>query len=220
MIVVCFPGGSGGHFLGFVIRALLDQKLTTTTGQSNFHQLCQFDQSFLNFSLLDNQQHSHEEELCNINQINSWSKLVIGHFRNVDAVYKIHCCKTVVITIDVDNHELLVRRVLKEAIDSMFDGIKYQDVRGEDWPLTNPGFNNLPKWIQLEIESQLYKMFYFWNSQMQYNDTTSCVLSTSDIFYGNIVEKLANYLQVPVVDGLEQLHKNYQQLVYQKYQLN
>lgn len=220
MIVVCFPGGAGGHFLGFVIRSLLEQKLIITIGQSNFHQLFQGEQSFLNFSFLDNEQHSHQEELCIIDQINHECKIVLGHFRNVDAVYKIHLCKTVAVTVDADHHELLVRRVLKEAIDYNFDGIKYQDIRGADWPLVNPGFNNLPRWIQLEIKSLLYKMFYFWNSQMQYDHAASCVLSTTDIFYGNVVEKLANYLQMPVVDGLEQLHKNYQQLVHQKYQSN
>jgi len=138
----------------------------------------------------------------------------------VDAVYKIHGCKTVAVTVDANDHKLLVDRVLKEAIDHNFDGIKYQDIRGADWPLVNPGYNNLPKWIQLEIESQLYKMFYFWNSQIQYDNTASCVLSTTDIFYGDVVEKLANYLQIPVVNGLEQMHKNYQHLVHQKYQLN
>ena len=144
---------------------------------------------------------------------------MLGHFRNVDAIYQIHKCKTVVVNVDDTDHELLVRRVLGESINYNFDGIKYQDVRGEDWPEVNPGFSNLPRWIQLEIESQLYKMFYFWNSQTLYSNTVSCVLSTSDIFYGNVIEKLTNYLQVPAVDGLEQLHKNYQQLVYQKHQL-
>jgi len=57
MIVVCFPGGAGGHFLGFVIRSLLEQKLINTTSQSNFHQLFQSEQSFLNFSFLDTAQH-------------------------------------------------------------------------------------------------------------------------------------------------------------------
>jgi hypothetical protein len=219
MIVVCFPGGAGGHFLGFIIRSLLEKKLISTTGQSNFHQLFKNEQSFLNFSFLDTEQHSHEEELCYIDQINSRFNIVLGHFRNVSAVHKIHHCKTVVVTVDNGDHELLVRRVLKEAIDHNFEGVKYQDIRGADWPLVNPGYNNLPKWIQLEIESQLYKMFNFWNSQLRYDSEVSCVLSTTDIFYGDVIEKLANYLQVPIVNGLEQLHKNYQHLVHQKYQL-
>lgn len=217
MIVVAFPGGAGGHFLGYAIKSLLKQQPVDSTAVSNFHRLCRPDQSFLNFSLLDPTQTSQDEELCYIHDIKSSSKLVLGHFRNIDAVVKTHRCQVILVQVSDADHDLLVARVMREAIDSVFGQVKYQDVRGEDWPIVNPGFAKLPRWIQLEIQSQLYKMFYYWNSNTQCFSSSVLKLSTYDIFHGTAMEKISQYLDLPLVPGLEQLHTNYKQLVRQKY---
>ena len=220
MIIVAFPGGAGGHFLGYVVNSLLSQQPPATSAAINFHGLTKHSQSFLNFSFLDSGQSSAEEEQCYIHQIHPRSKLVLGHFRNIDELSAVHQCKIIAVTVDSRDHDLLVARVLREAIDSNFDGIKYQDVRGADWPAVNPGFNKLPRWIQLEIESQLHKMFYFWNSQMQCSTDSVLQLTTHDIFYGNIVDKIAAYLEKPPVKELGALHEHYKQLVSNKYLKN
>lgn len=217
MIVIAFPGGAGGHFLGYVVNSLLTQQLTTATATANFHKIARPCQSFLNFSFLDPGQSSTEEEQCYINDIRPNSKLVLGHFRNIDAVLKKHRCQIIAVSIDSADHDLLVARVLREAIDFNFDGIKYQDVRGADWPETNPGFYKLPRWIQLEIESQLHKMFYTWNSQIKCTSNTVLQLTTHDIFHGTVVEKISAYLKKPPVVGLEAVHDHYKQLVKEKY---
>lgn len=220
MIVVAFPGGAGGHFLGYAIKSLLAQQPVDSSAVSNFHKKCRPDQSFLNFSLLDPHQTSRDEELCYIRDIKSSSKLVLGHFRNIDALLATHQCRVILVQISDSDHDLLVSRVLREAIDSVFGLVKYQDIRGEDWPTVNPGFAKLPRWIQLEIQSQLHKMFYFWNSNTQCSSSSVLTLSTHDIFYGEIISKISHYLELPAVPGLEDLHLNYKQLVGQKYSKN
>lgn len=220
MIVTAFPGGAGGHFIGYLIQSLLAQQPVDSAAAINFHAKTKPDQAFLNFSLLDPTQSSRDEELCYINNIRPKSKLVLGHFRNIDAIVKSHQCKVILVQISDNDHDLLVSRVMREAIDSVFGLVKYQDVRGEDWPKINPGFAKLPRWIQLEIESQLHKMFYFWNSNVECSHSSVLKLTTQEIFRGQIVTKIADYLTTPVVPGLAALHENYKQLVSQKYSKN
>jgi hypothetical protein len=220
MIVVAFPGGGGGHFIAHVVNALITQQLNDTNAGVNFHGKANCCQKFLNFSFLDTKMNSYEEELCYINSIYPQSKLIIGHFRNIDEIYRIHKCLIIVVEISDTDHDLLVARVLQEAINLNFTKIKYQDIRGEDWPDINPGLDQLPRWIKLEIESQLHKMFHFWNSQVICNDIPVLKITTHDIFYGHVIEKITNYLKVPQVQGLQTLHENYKLLVTQKYLKN
>jgi hypothetical protein len=217
MNVIAFPGGSGGHFIGYITKMLISKQSTATQATYNFHLQTKPDQSFLNFSVLDPKHQSWEEELCYIKSINSKSQLVLGHFRNIDAIVDQHQCKVVTIQISDKDHDLLVARVLREAIDFVFDHVKYQDIRGEDWPEVNPGFSKLPRWVQLEVESLLHKMFYFWNDSIKCSYSNVLKLTTHDIFYGEIIEKIAGYLNTPVAPGMDDLHKNYKQLVHQKY---
>lgn len=217
MIVVAFPGGAGGHFIGHLVMSLLSQTCVSVTPQTNFHSVFSSGQSFLNFSFLDHSNHSMSEELNYINQFNSQVPVIIGHFRNIDEIFKKHQCKIITITVNIDDADLLVSRVLREAINHNFKSVKYQDIRGEDWPLVNPGYSELPKWIQLEIQSQLHKMFYNWNSFIKVKNSFPLTLTTTDIFYGDVVEKIANYINVPVVDDLILLHDNYKKIVQQKY---
>lgn len=161
MIVVAFPGGAGGHFVGYMARALLAQLPVDTTATVNFHKQTRADQKFLDFSMMDHNQSSWEEELCYIRSIKPQSTLVLGHFRNIDAIINLHQCSVILVQVSDSDHDLLTDRVMREAINTAFDSVKYQDIRGKDWPSNNPGFLNLPRWIQLEIQSQLHKMFWF-----------------------------------------------------------
>jgi hypothetical protein len=220
MVVICFPGGAGGHYVGYLIHHLLTQTTCESLPQFNFHQLSPYNRSFLNFSFLDHSGHSQQEELSYIQQICSGDQLVIGHFRNVSAIYQQHKAKIVCIHVGNNTKDLLVNRVLKEAIDLNFDQVKYNDIRGSAWPEQNPGYDQLPKWIQLEIQSMLYRMFEYWNDQFdmtQVDPDHICRISSDDIFNGDIINSLTALLKCDTVPGIRETQQQYQQLVREKY---
>ena len=146
--------------------------------------------------------------------------MVIGHFRNVSAIYQQHKAKIVCIHVGNNTKDLLVNRVLKEAIDLNFDQVKYNDIRGSAWPEQNPGYDQLPKWIQLEIQSMLYRMFEYWNDQFdmtQVDPDHICRISSDDIFNGDIIDSLTALLKCDTVPGIRETQQQYQQLVREKY---
>jgi hypothetical protein len=220
MIVVCFPGGAGGHYVGYLIEHLLTQTHCEDCAQVNFHRLLKGNRSFLNFSFLDHHIHSQQEELVYIRQIAANDQLVLGHFRNLSAIYQQHRARIICIRVGDHTKDLLVNRVIKEAIDHNFSQVKYNDVRGDDWPKQNPGYKNLPKWIQLEIQSMLYRMFEYWNNQIDTSNidpTDILEISSDEIFDGDIIDPLCKFLQYNPVLGMQELQQQYQQLVKQKY---
>ena len=220
MVVICFPGGSGGHYVGYLIHHLLTQTACEILPQFNFHQISTNRRSFLNFSFLDHSGHSQEEELAYIQQISPGDQLVIGHFRNASAIYQRYAAKIICVYVGANTKDLLVNRVLKEAIDHNFDQVKYNDIRGSDWPEHNPGYDQLPKWIQLEIQSMLYRMFEYWNDQLDLTDVDSdqiCKISSDDIFDGDIINSLTALLKCDAVPGIHETQQQYQQLVREKY---
>ena len=220
MIVVCFPGGSGGHYIGFLIQHLLTQTCCDALSQVNFHSLFTGNRSFLNFSFLDHTGHSQEEELVYIRQISANDSLVIGHFRNASAIFQQYRAKIVCIRVGNRTRDLLVNRVIGEAINFNFTQVKYSDIRGADWPETNPGYNQMPKWIQLEIQSMLYKMFEYWNDQINIAGIDSdhiCEISSDDVFTGDVVGLLSTFLKCSIVPGMREVQQHYQCLVQKKY---
>jgi hypothetical protein len=220
MVVICFPGGAGGHYVGYLIHHLLTQTACEPLPQFNFHQTSTNRRSFLNFSFLDHSGHSQEEELAYVQQISPGDQLVIGHFRNASAIYQRHAAKIICVYVGANTKDLLVNRVLKEAIDHNFDQVKYNDIRGVDWPEHNPGYDQLPKWIQLEIQSMLYRMFEYWNDQFDLTDIDSdhiCKISSDDIFDGDIINSLTALLKCDAVPGIHETQQQYQQLVREKY---
>jgi hypothetical protein len=220
MVVICFPGGAGGHYVGYLIHHLLNQTACDILPQFNFHQIFAGRRSFLNFSFLDHGRHSQEEELSYIQQISPKDQLVIGHFRNANAIYQQHRAKIICVHVGNKTKDLLVNRVLKEAIDHNFNQVKYNDVRGYAWPEQNPGYHQLPRWIQLEIQSMLYRMFEYWNDQIDLSDIKSdhiCKISSDDIFNGDIIDSLIALLKCNTVPGIRETQQQYQQLVREKY---
>jgi len=206
--------------VGYLIQQLLSQQPAITEPDSNFHSLFRPDQSFLNFSFLDHSMHSLEEEHSYARSIDSMSKIVLGHFRDLKYLYQ-HLDQPTLVNIKISPNtvDLLVARVLREAIATKLDNAKYNDIRGNDWPETSCDFDQLPKWIKLEIESGLHKMFHHWNAQVNCTDTNVCTITTDDVFNGTIVDQLADHMKKPVNHGLVELHKNYQQLIKIKYNL-
>jgi hypothetical protein len=220
MVVICFPGGAGGHYVGYLTHHLLNQMPCQDLAHVNFHTLFAGHRSFLNFSFLDHTGHSQQEELVYIRKITASDQLVLGHFRNASAVYQQHRAKIICIRVGDRTKDLLVNRVLKEAIDRNFDQVKYNDIRGDAWPDQNPGYEKLPKWIQLEIQSMLYRMFEYWNDQIDtsnINPDDICEISSDAVFDGDVVELLSTFLKCNPVPGMLKLQQQYQQLVKQKY---
>ena len=220
MVVICFPGGAGGHYIGHLVKHLLAQMPCKDLAQVNFHQILKSHRSFLNFSFLDQSGHSREEELAYIQQIQPTDSLVLGHFRNISAVYQQHQARIVCVRVGEHTRDLLVDRVIREAIDHNFDQVKYTDIRGDAWPNINPGYNQMPRWIQLEIQSMLHRMFEYWNEGINTSGINSddlCEISSDTVFGGDIVETLSAFLQCDPVPGMRQTQQQYQQLVQQKY---
>jgi hypothetical protein len=220
MIVICFPGGAGGHYIGYLTQHLLNQTPCEDLVQVNFHQILNDKRSFLNFSFLDQSSHSGEEELSYIQQIQPSDSLVLGHFRNIRAVYQKHGARIVCVRVGELTRDLLVARVLREAIDHNLDQVKYMDVRGEAWPDTNPGYACMPKWIQLEIQSMLHRMFEYWNEGIDVSGVDPdylCEISSDAVFGGDIIQTLGTFLKCNIVPGMRQTQQQYQQLVQHKY---
>ena len=220
MVVICFPGGAGGHYIGYLIRHLLSQTPCERPAQVNFHGLLRHHRSFLNFSFLDQTGHSQEEELVYIQQIRPADGLVLGHFRNASAIYQQHRAQIVCVRVGQHTRDLLVDRVLREAIDHNFDQVKYNDIRGNAWPTVNPGYAHMPRWIQLEIQSMLHRMFECWNSGIDCSAVSPdalCEISSDEIFGGDVVTTLSNFLQCDPTTGMYQTQQQYQQLVREKY---
>ena len=220
MVVVCFPGGAGGHYIGYLVQHLLAQMPCKDLAQVNFHQMLNGNRSFLNFSFLDQSGHSREEELVYIQQIQPTDSLVLGHFRNISAVYQQHRARIVCVRVGEHTRDLLVDRVIREAIDHNFDQVKYTDIRGEAWPAVNPGYAQMPRWIQLEIQSMLHRMFEYWNEGIDVTGVdhkSLCEISSDEIFGGDVVDTLSTFLQCDPVPGMCQTQQQYQQLVQRKY---
>ena len=206
--------------MGYLIQQLLSQQPAITVPDSNFHSLFQADQSFLNFSFLDHSMHSLEEEHSYARSIESTSEIVLGHFRDLEYLHQYLDQPTLInIKISPETVDLLVARVLREAIATNLNNTKYNDIRGNDWPETNSNFDQLPKWVKIEIESGLHKMFHHWNAQVNCTNTNVCAITTNDVFNGTIVDQLVDHIKKPAVRGLIELHKNYQQLIKIKYNL-
>jgi hypothetical protein len=220
MVVICFPGGAGGHYIGYLVQHLLNQTPCEDLAQVNFHQMFKGNRSFLNFSFLDQTGHSQEEELSYIQQIQPTDSLVLGHFRNASAIYQQHQSRIVCVRVGNHTKDLLADRVIREAIDHNFDQVKYTDIRGTAWPDINPGYACMPKWIQLEIQSMLHRMFEYWNAGIDCSGVDPknlCEISSDAVFGGDAVETLSTFLQCDPVPGMRQTQQQYQQLVQQKY---
>ena len=220
MVVVCFHGGACGHYIGYLVQHLLAQMPCKDLAQVNFHQMLNGNRSFLNFSFLDQSGHSREEELVYIQQIQPTDSLVLGHFRNISAVYQQHRARIVCVRVGEHTRDLLVDRVIREAIDHNFDQVKYTDIRGEAWPAVNPGYAQMPRWIQLEIQSMLHRMFEYWNEGIDVTGVdhkSLCEISSDEIFGGDVVDTLSTFLQCDPVPGMCQTQQQYQQLVQRKY---
>ena len=220
MVVICFPGGAGGHYIGYLVQRLLTQMPCEDPAQVNFHRLLDSDRSFLNFSFLDQTGHSGEEELSYIQQIRPTDSLVLGHFRNVRAIYQQHQARIICVRVGDHTRDLLVDRVLREAIDQNFDQVKYSDIRGDAWPDENPGYARMPRWIQLEIQSMLHRMFEYWNQGIDVSGVypaSLCEISSDEVFGGDVVGALSRFLQLDPTPGMHQTQQQYQALVQHKY---
>jgi hypothetical protein len=220
MVVICFPGGAGGHYIGYLVQHLLTQTPCEDLAQVNFHQLLSGTRSFLNFSFLDQTGHSRDEELSYIQQIQPADSLVLGHFRNISAIYQQHRARIVCVRVGDHTRDLLVDRVIREAIDQNFDQVKYQDIRGETWPDVNPGYAQMPRWIQLEIQSMLYRMFEYWNEGIDVSGVDPacvCEISSDAVFGEDMVETLGRFLQLDPTPGMYQTQQQYQALIQRKY---
>jgi len=128
-IVVCFPGGAGGHLVAAIVNYLLTKNQFDIDDNGSVHKFhCV---KFLEGKLLDNSLESFVQEYVDIQRLPAVG-LCIGHFRNISSL--VHYGKTV-IYLDIDQEDIgEIAKRLSVKMSTMINRNTYDTLKGQDWP--------------------------------------------------------------------------------------
>lgn len=128
-IIVCFPGGAGGHFVASVVNYLIHGKEFSIDQNGSMHSSTVM--RYLDGYLLDDSMESIVQELVDIGRLPNFD-LAVSHFRNIPALLKQNK-KVVYIDIDANDIPEVARR-LRMKMSQLINVDTYNILKGTEWP--------------------------------------------------------------------------------------
>lgn len=156
-VVVCFPGGSGGNFVGFLCHHLRTGDSVTLWDDGSAHgsPVLQVLQNFT----LDSSVESFVGEILEIRKLKNQNWLYTGHIRNVNEVVK-NNHKAVYISFDKQDIPVLSSR-LKRKHHPKLGREDYYRIAGPDWPSWEDYHTNKAEVID-ELDHLVYDFYDEW----------------------------------------------------------
>lgn len=128
-LIICFPGGSGGHLVAGMCKYLLYKEKFAIKENGSVHDV-QCDK-FLEGRPLDNSLESIVQEYVDINRLKNFD-IALAHFRNL-SLLSANGKRVVYIDIDQNDIETIAKRLRVKMSDLMNEST-YHVLKGADWP--------------------------------------------------------------------------------------
>jgi hypothetical protein len=201
-LVLCFAGGTGGHFIANLCHTLLYQTSYKILDDGSVHSLNSKISSYLSGRLLDN---SIDSLIQEYNVINSMGEvdLALGHFRNLSLLQQ-QGKKVIYIEFQSYHKEEIYRRLHKKVSNKeVLTKETYDMLAGADWPSweeyqTGAEVSELdPLGVGLKQKDDLGEWYFI----LPVNQTNICKITFDEILRGyELVDKLADFLKITDVD--------------------
>ena len=196
-IVICFPGGGGGHFIASICKNLLYNHSIEFQRDGSAHSvlLTHQHQDFLSNRTLDISVDSYAKEYELIDSLQEFD-IVIAHFRNIIALTQKNK-KVIYITFTPDQKQILYNRIKNKVPDAMLSNSHYTVLAGDDWP----SYDEYVKGAKIPTINEGRDWLDDWYYAIPANTADICEIKFSDILSGNnLIDILSNFLQIKKFD--------------------
>jgi hypothetical protein len=189
-LVICFPGGTGGNFIGALCSHLMFNTPMDIDAVGSAHSFTNCIR-YLDDHLLDHSIESYSQELTFINKMKEFN-LALAHFRNLAALSKKNK-KIIYITFKEENIPILLKR-LNSKIDNTVIPKKYALMAGADWPSYEDYLSGVEIPELKELRNQFINDWYYIMPAVKKN---VCEITFDELNNGyEIVDKLVNFLNI------------------------
>jgi hypothetical protein len=212
-IVICFPGGAGGHFITGICRYLLNTEKLKLSKSGDAHSAQSPTQSplYLEGRLLDLSVNSYQQELELIDALGDVD-IITTHFRNLLALVKQNK-KVIYITVSDEDRHILYKRI-KIKVPVTVSELHYNAIAGSEWPSYAEYINgNIVDELKPDYQYDWMKDWYYIMPQTTYDNLYE--IKFSDILNGTLnIDKLSEFLNVTNFDKeyLDAIIKEYIEL--------
>lgn len=200
-LVICFAGGSGGHFIANLCHLLLYQTSYKILDNGSVHSLNSNISSYLSGRLLDNSINSFIQEYNVINTMGDVN-LALGHFRNLNLLQQ-QGKKVIYIEFQSHHKEEIYRRLHKKVSNQELTKETYDMLAGADWP-TWQEYQNGAEVTELDplgVGIRGHDDLDDWYFILPVDQTNLCKITFDEILQGHeIVDKLVDFLNITNVN--------------------
>jgi hypothetical protein len=192
-VLICFPGGTGGHFIGALVKYLSTKQLFKVSENGDVHSFnCS---KFLEGILLDHSVESYSQEFDVINKLFNFD-IAIGHFRNL-AVLEKQIKKIIYISFEPNDIDDVSQRLISKITD--ISESQYNLLAGANWPAYYDYLNGT---IVNELVDLRLKFLSEWYYIIPSNRKNLCEIKFIELTKGyDFVDKLAEFLDVKDFDN-------------------
>lgn len=198
-LIICYPGGTGGHFITAICVFLLHKKPFDILLDGSVHSLklpCQR-KKFLNERILDLSPESYKQEYEVIQQFENFD-IVLGHFRNLLAISQIGK-KIIYITFEQDSKQIITNNLNRKTKNLFPMSEKnYKILAGSSWP-SYVEYLKGAKIKELNTPNEDSKKYLDeWYYILPYNKSNLLEIKFENLY--NSVDNIANFLNVSSYD--------------------
>ena len=197
-LVICFPGGAGGHFIASICSALLNDDSYGVLNNGSMHAFPNKDRSA---RPLDTSLDSLIQEYQYLNNLTDF-EIMIGHFRNLVLLQQLGK-KIIYIEFNAHNKEEINRRKNRKVSNRKINKEVYNMLSGDSWPTWEDYRSGV---IVPELDSNIAGIngnndLDDWYYIIPSNCDNLCKISFDEILDGyEFVNKLVNFLNVSQFD--------------------
>ena len=192
-LIICFPGGAGGHFIAAVCTSLLYGKNITVDDNGSCHGLDYSRiENALDGRILDRSEISRVQELNVIQSMHDFD-ISLGHFRYLDLLTE-HHKKCIYITFSENDKELIYKKLHDKTNPMSISKKHYETIMGVDWPSYDEFLQGN---IHKEFLHDRYKKDWLadWFYVLPKDLRNVCEITFKEIYYGeNLISKLCAFL--------------------------
>ena len=131
-LIICFPGGAGGHFIANLCCFLLHEKISKIDATGAYHASNNYISQVDDISL-DLTPHSYQQEYNLIQAVPAHPGIILGHLRNLKLLQELG--KKVIFISFLEQHKIEIKRRLhRKKSNKSINKITYKVIAGVDWP--------------------------------------------------------------------------------------
>jgi hypothetical protein len=131
-LIICFPGGAGGHFIANLCCFLLHEKISKIDATGAYHNSINYI-SQVDDIPLDLTPCSYQQEYNLIQALPAHPSIILGHLRNLKLLQELG--KKVIFISFLDHDKIEIKRRLhRKKSNKSINKITYEILAGVDWP--------------------------------------------------------------------------------------